>query len=109
MRVQSEGSSRCEVGEVWCDCENVEAALRFPRPDRIYSRVVENPKAPLKTRIAALEAIQRPSMRLLYRLVSDPKIPAKLYALAAKKYEFEFSRMELRKRARQRQPDPNRK
>ncbi len=99
----------CKARKFWCSSENAEAALRFPRPDRIHARVVENSKAPLKTRIAALEAIQRPSMRLLYRLVSNPKIPAKLYALAAKKYEFEFSRMELRKRARQRQSDPHSK
>ena len=87
----------------------MEEALRFPKPDRIHARLVLNSKAPLKARLAALEAIARPSLRLLYRLLCDPKIPAKLYAAAAKKYEFEFSRMEIRKRARQQSSSSNSK
>jgi hypothetical protein len=76
--------------------------MRYPSTNTVYRRVIENPRLAQRTRMAALEAIARPSLRLLMRLLKNPATPPRLLALAAKKYEVEMTRKELRARARQR-------
>lgn len=57
------------------------------RPDSAFKHVALDSRAPLKTRMAALAAIIRPSIRFLSRLASDPKIHPKLRLLAAQKLD----------------------
>jgi hypothetical protein len=61
--------------------------MRFPTADRVRARLVENPKAAVKVRLASLEAIREPSLSLLARLLSNPATPSRLLALAAQRYE----------------------
>jgi hypothetical protein len=76
--------------------------MRYPKPETVNGRLALNSKLTQKVRLAALAAISRPSLRLLYRLLSDPKTPSRLLALASQKYTQEMVRKELRNRARTR-------
>lgn len=78
--------------------------MRFPNPDWVNRQLVENQKATQKARLSALAAINRPSLSQLLRLLKNPKTPSRLMALAAKRYDTEMLRRELRKNARQRPP-----
>jgi hypothetical protein len=56
----------------------------MPKPtDSLYRRVVENPKATARDRLAALKMIAKPTYAMLERLVSDPRTPARLAKAAA--------------------------
>ena len=46
--------------------------LRFPQPNSVYRRIIENERLTQKTRMLALAAIQRPTRTLLFRLLSNP-------------------------------------
>jgi hypothetical protein len=76
--------------------------LRFPQPNTVYRRIIENERLTQKARLVALAAIQRPTRTLLFRLLSNPDTPARLLALAAERYETEILKMELRQNARKR-------
>jgi len=76
--------------------------MRYPKPETLNARLVLNERITQKVRLAALAAISRPSLRLLYQLLNDPTTPSRLLALAAVKYGQEMLRRELRNRARQR-------
>lgn len=78
--------------------------MRLPKPDSVYKRIVENPKAAIKARIEALNRMTRCPLAMLYRLVSNPATPTKLYTVAAAKYEYEMARKELRKHGREQSP-----
>jgi hypothetical protein len=80
--------------------------LRFPQPNTVYRRIIENERLTQKTRMLALAAIQRPTRTLLFRLLSNPDTPARLLALAAERYETEILKRELRNNARQSQNTP---
>jgi hypothetical protein len=61
----------------------------MPRsPDRLYRKIVTNPKATQRARIDALKLLARPPYALLERLVSNPKTPARLAKVAADLYAF---------------------
>ena len=76
--------------------------MRYPKPETLSGRIALNSKLAQKVRLAALAAMARPSMRLLYRLLSDPNRPSRSLALASMKYGQETLRKELRDRARTR-------
>jgi len=76
---------------------------RYPKADTVNGRLAENARLAQHVRLAALESISRPPVALLLRLLRNPTTPARLIALAAKKYQTETVRRELRTRARQRQ------
>ena len=76
--------------------------MRYPSTNTVNRRLVENPRLAQRTRMAAPEAIARPSLRMLVRLLRNSGTPRRLVALAAKRYLIEIARKELRKRARQR-------
>jgi hypothetical protein len=78
--------------------------VRFPTTDTVLKRITENQRLPQKARLQALAAIQRPSRSMLFRLLSDPGTPGRLLTLAAKRYEIEILKKELRNNARQRPP-----
>ena len=78
--------------------------MLHPSADTMYRRVVENKRVSQRERVAALEAMGRPSLRMLVRLLRNPATPPRLLALAAKKYKLGMLRKELRDRARQRTP-----
>jgi hypothetical protein len=82
--------------------------MRFPSADTIKARLVQNPKAAQKVRLAALETMQRPSLSLLTRLLADPQTPSRLLGLAAQRYETELARRELRRNAKSRSAGNNR-
>lgn len=63
-------------------------------PTRFFRQVVEDRKQPLKIRLEALNAIPRPSLALLSRLVRSGR-PKKLAYLAAQKLQFEIQRRSL--------------
>jgi hypothetical protein len=77
--------------------------MRYPDPDWVNRKIVENQKVTQRARLQALTAIARPSLYQLLRLLTNPDTPARLMALAAKRYQTEILKRELRKRARQRQ------
>jgi hypothetical protein len=89
-----------------CDPTMKVNLLRFPQPNTVYRRIIENERLTQKTRMLALAAIQRPTRTLLFRLLSNPDTPARLLALAAERYETEILKRELRKNARQSQNTP---
>lgn len=94
-QMQQVRRTRTRIGTVQRSC-----GMNFPKPDKVYADLAENPKAPIKVRVRALESMQRPSLSLLYRLIHNPNTPAKLYAVAANKYETAILRKELREHAR---------
>jgi hypothetical protein len=59
--------------------------MRYPKPETLNARLVLNERITQKVRLAALAAISRPSLRLLYRLLNDPTTPSRLLALATGK------------------------
>lgn len=63
--------------------------MKRPRlkPDTAFRMVAEDQRAPVKTRLAALTAMARPSMRFLSRLASDPSTPSKLRLIAAQRLD----------------------
>lgn len=71
-------------------------SVRYPSSDTVYRRVVENAKLTQKVRLAALSAMSRPSLWFLMRLLKNPETPSRLHALAAKRYEKEILRRNLR-------------
>jgi hypothetical protein len=75
--------------------------MRYPDPDWVNRQIVENQKITQKARLQALAVIARPSLCQLLRLLSNPDTPARLMTLAAKRYETEILKRELRKNARQ--------
>jgi len=52
-------------------------------PERIYRKLVENPKAAQSARLRALRFLSSPSYAQLRRLAVDPNTPGRLAALAA--------------------------
>jgi hypothetical protein len=52
-------------------------------PDTVYKQIAANPKAPQKTRLAALAAILKPSLAYLSRLAADPSNPVRVRMAAA--------------------------
>jgi hypothetical protein len=85
-----------------CKSTMKENLLRFPKPSTVYRRIIENDRLTQKVRLQALAALQRPTRTLLFRLISDPRTPARLLALAAERYEVAILKTELRQNARQR-------
>jgi hypothetical protein len=69
-------------------------------PDGIFRRLLLDPRSPVRLRLQALEAMSRPSLRLLYMLTKDRS--PKIRFLAATRLATELARKELRKRAEQR-------
>ena len=68
----------------------------------VLQRVVEDEKAPVMTRVRALQEVQHPELAMLRRLLVDTKtrtkpVPAKLKALASLRYVQELSLRKLRK------------
>jgi hypothetical protein len=61
--------------------------MRYPKPDTVNRRLVENARLSQKVRLAALGSISRPPLALLLRLLRNPTTPARLIALAAEKYQ----------------------
>lgn len=61
--------------------------MRYPKPETVNKRLVENPKLTQRVRVSALEAVTEPSLALLLRLLKDPRTPARLMELAAQKYQ----------------------
>lgn len=57
------------------------------KPDTAYKMVCSDQRAPVKTRLAALSAMTRPSIRFLSKLAGDPRTPTKLRLLAAQKLD----------------------
>lgn len=80
--------------------------MRYPEADTIHRQIVENERLTQKTRLLALAAITRPSLCQLIRLLTNPDTPSRLMALAAKRYEIELLKRELRKNARRQQDTP---
>jgi hypothetical protein len=70
------------------------------RPETVWRRIVEDTKLAAKYRLTALEQMNRPSLRLLRRLLSAKSTPAKLRLLAAHKYDLAASRRDLLKNAK---------
>lgn len=56
-------------------------------PDSIFRDVVRDPEASIKSRIAALEAIQRPSVRFLASVAGDESGPSRLRVVAVERLE----------------------
>jgi hypothetical protein len=71
--------------------------MRYPKADTVNKRIAENERLTQKARLLALAAITRPSLWQLVRLLSNPRTPSRLLTLAAKRYETEILRRELRK------------
>jgi hypothetical protein len=80
--------------------------MRYPDPDWANRQIVENSKITQKARLQALEAIARPSLCQLLRLLTNQKTPSRLMALAGKRYQTEMLKRELRKNARRPQDPP---
>jgi hypothetical protein len=55
--------------------------------DILFRKIAENPRAPQKVRIAALQGMIRPSKAFLTRLAGDPANPVKLRLLAAQRLD----------------------
>jgi hypothetical protein len=76
--------------------------MRYPSSDTIKARIVKNPRAAQKVKLAALASMLRPSLVMLKRLLADQKTGSRLLALAAERYETELARRELRRNAKSR-------
>jgi hypothetical protein len=74
--------------------------MRYPDPDWVNRQIAENQKVTQKARLQALAAIVKPSLSQLLRLLNNPDTPARLMELAAKRYQTEMLKRELRKSAR---------
>ena len=87
----------------------------MPRPsqsDSALRQIVQNPKAAIKTRVAALKAIADPSSTWLGQLLSDKEIPSKLAVavaerLTAIKHKLEVDAILKRETERLAKRDPN--
>jgi len=60
-------------------------------PERLFRRLVENPKAPQSARLKALRFLSKPSYALLRRLVTNPNTPGRVAALAAQIYARRYA------------------
>ncbi len=58
-----------------------------PSPDTVFRQIAANKRAPLKVRVAALQAIVRPSLAYLSRLAADADNPVKVRLLAAQRLD----------------------
>jgi hypothetical protein len=64
----------------------------MPRsPDRLFRKIVTNPKATQRARIDALKLLAKPPYAMLERLVSDPSTPARLAKAAADAYALRIA------------------
>ena len=75
---------------------NPKLAMRYPRNETILARLVEHPRSSQKVKLAALQQLQRPSLAMLLRLLSNPATPSRLLAMASEKYSIVIVRRELR-------------
>jgi hypothetical protein len=66
--------------------------MRYPKPDTVNRRLVENTLLSQRVRLAALNSISRPSLALLLRILKNPTTPARLIGIAAEKYQKEILR-----------------
>jgi hypothetical protein len=70
----------------------------FPSADRLWRRLAEDKRLPVKDRIAALNKIARPSLSMLRRLVHQDT-PAKLRLRSVQLYAVAITRRDLLKGA----------
>jgi hypothetical protein len=70
--------------------------MRYPKADTVNKRIVENERLSQKARLRALAALTRPSLWLLTRLLNNPTTPSRIVTLAAKRYEVEILKRDLR-------------
>lgn len=73
--------------------------------DAVFRSVLLDKRTPLKLRLQSLQAMSRPSLRLLYRLSKDKSLKVRFEA--AKLLALELTRKELRKRAKERNSATN--
>jgi hypothetical protein len=66
------------------------------QPLTVWRRMALDARLPAKTRLEAFNQISRPSLNLLRRLLSAKTTPSKLKLAAARKYELEVARKELK-------------
>lgn len=71
--------------------------MRYPKPESVNRRLVEDTRLSQKVRLAALESISRPPLALLLRLFKNSTTPSRLLALAAEKYRLVIWRRNLAK------------
>jgi hypothetical protein len=67
---------------------------KFMLPETALCRVVEDPAAPIRARVQALQQLAHPPLCMLRRLLVDTSkrkkpVPSKLLAAAALKYAYE--------------------
>jgi hypothetical protein len=74
--------------------------------DAIYRSLLLDKRTPLKIRLQSLQAMTRPSLRLLYQLSKDKSLRVRFEA--AKLLAIELTRKEMRKRAKERSSTTNR-
>ena len=60
------------------------------KPETAWRRIVEDPRLSVKSRIAALHQIPRPSITWLRRLLKAEASPPKLRLVASEKYQVEI-------------------
>jgi hypothetical protein len=63
--------------------------------DTAWRRILLNSRLPAKTRVTALNEIERPSLALLRSLLFQKSPPSKLRLAVTKKYAVEVTRREL--------------
>jgi hypothetical protein len=56
-------------------------------PDTVFRQIAANKRAPQKVRLAALQAIVRPSLAYLARLAADADNPVKIRLAAAQRLD----------------------
>lgn len=78
--------------------------MRYPKADTVNKRIVENQRLSQKARLRALAALARPSLWLLMRLLDNPATPSRIVTLAAKRYQVEILKRDLRYAGRPRPP-----